>query len=234
MNQEKFGQLIKEIRKKYNLTQKELAEKYSVTYQAVSKWENGKNMPDTSLIKQMSKDFGISLEEMFEGEFKEKKTKKNPFLLLLIIIFILLIVFIFFFIKRKENDFQFKTLSASCENFNIAGTISYNENKTAIYVTNIKYCGEEDKEEYQSIECVLYEKNEETEKIISSHKYDKEKTIKLDDFLQQVTLTVDNYTKTCKEFKDNSLYLLINALNKDNKMTTYKIPLKLEENCEME
>lgn len=45
MNQEKFGTIIKNIRKKYNLTQKQLADKYNVTYQAVSKWENGLSFP---------------------------------------------------------------------------------------------------------------------------------------------------------------------------------------------
>lgn len=45
MNQEKFGGFIKEIRKKHHLTQKQLAEKYNVTYQAVSKWENGLSFP---------------------------------------------------------------------------------------------------------------------------------------------------------------------------------------------
>ena len=52
MNSEKIGKFIKEIRKKNNLTQKELADKYGVTYQAVSKWENGINLPDISLIKR--------------------------------------------------------------------------------------------------------------------------------------------------------------------------------------
>ena len=66
MDQEKFGKLIKEIRKKNNLTQNDLANKYNVTYQAVSKWENGKNMPDMALIKQISNDFNISLEEMLD------------------------------------------------------------------------------------------------------------------------------------------------------------------------
>lgn len=41
MDQEKIGKLIKEIRKKHHLTQNALATKYGVTYQAVSKWENG-------------------------------------------------------------------------------------------------------------------------------------------------------------------------------------------------
>ena len=57
MNQEKIGNLIKEIRKKNNLTQAEFAERYGVTYQAVSKWENGKNIPDIMLLKQISEDF---------------------------------------------------------------------------------------------------------------------------------------------------------------------------------
>ena len=77
MDQEKFGKFIKEIRKNNNLTQKQLADKYGVTYQAVSKWENGKNMPDIMLIKQMSKDFNIELEDMFEGEYKSSSKKKN-------------------------------------------------------------------------------------------------------------------------------------------------------------
>jgi transcriptional regulator with XRE-family HTH domain len=51
MNPEKIGQFIKEIRVKNNLTQKDLADKYNVTYQAVSKWENGKNLPDILLIR---------------------------------------------------------------------------------------------------------------------------------------------------------------------------------------
>ena len=44
MNPERIGQMIKEIRKKNHLTQKQFADKYGVTYQAVSKWENGKNI----------------------------------------------------------------------------------------------------------------------------------------------------------------------------------------------
>ena len=66
MEQDRFGKFIKEIRKKNNLTQKELADKYNVTYQAVSKWENGKNMPDISLIKKMSEDFQVSIDEMMD------------------------------------------------------------------------------------------------------------------------------------------------------------------------
>ena len=60
MDQEKIGKFIKELRKNNNLTQADLALKYGVTYQAVSKWENGKNIPDISIIKQMSKEISVN------------------------------------------------------------------------------------------------------------------------------------------------------------------------------
>lgn len=233
MDQEKFGKFIKEIRKKNNLTQKQLADKYNVTYQAVSKWENGKNMPDTSLIKQMSKDFGISLEEMFDGEFKNKKSnnKKNLVLIFLIIIVLLSIIILIVVLHSNDSDFDFKTLSSNCDKFNISGNIAYNNKKSSIYITNIKYCGGNDTEKYEEIECVLYESNNDIEKKISSCNYAGEENVTLEDFLQTVTLSVDDYKKTCKEYSENSLYLLINAKDTNNKITSYKIPLSLKQTC---
>ena len=67
MEEQNFGKLLKEIRRKNHLTQKDLAEKYHVTYQAVSKWERGLNLPDSSLIRQISNDFHISLEDLYDG-----------------------------------------------------------------------------------------------------------------------------------------------------------------------
>ncbi len=77
MDSEKIGKFIRELRKKNNLTQKDLAKKYNVTYQAVSKWERGINMPDISLIRQMSKDFNIGVEDILDGEIKEKKKEEK-------------------------------------------------------------------------------------------------------------------------------------------------------------
>lgn len=235
MDQEKFGNFIKEIRKKNNLTQKQLAEKYNVTYQAVSKWENGKNMPDKMLIKQMSKDFSVSLEEMFEGKIKENKDKnkdnKKTIIIFLIIISILVMIILLINLKNNNNDFNFKTLSSNCDNFNISGNIAYNDKKSSIYITNIKYCGGEDTEKYEEIECILYESNKDIEKKISSYIYKEEKNITLEDFLQTVTLYIDNYKKTCKEYSENSLFLSINAKDTSGRITAYKIPLTLEKKC---
>ena len=67
MNQEKISQLIKKIRTDNNLTQSQFANKYNVTYQAVSKWENGKNLPDITLLTQICRDFEIDINDFLEG-----------------------------------------------------------------------------------------------------------------------------------------------------------------------
>ena len=51
MNQEKTGAFIAKRRKELNLTQKELADKLGITDRAVSKWENGRCMPDLEGVK---------------------------------------------------------------------------------------------------------------------------------------------------------------------------------------
>lgn len=228
MDQERFGKIIKYIRNKNKLTQKQFADKYNVTYQAVSKWENGKNMPDISIIKQICKDYNISLEEMVGGNFKKKKTKKH--LIFLLIVFIIILV-LFFIVGSKDEDFTFKTLTSSCNNFEIFGSIAYNDKKTSIYITNVKYCGQEDDEEYAYIDCSLYEMNDDIIKEISSCDYEGNDKITLEEFLNTLTISVDNYKKTCKEYAEDSLYLSINAKTKNDKEISYKIPLKLEPNC---
>ena len=226
MNQEKIGTFIKNLRKKNNLTQQDLADKYNVTYQAVSKWENGKNMPDISLLKQMSKDFNVSLEELFDGEIKKKSNKK--YIIVGVIGIILILIISFLIINKNNGDFSFKTISSTCENFNISGSIAYNDKKSSIYITNIKYCGGDDTKEYEKIECTLYESHGDVEKKISSYKYNDNKKIKLEKFLEDVTFTVGGYKKICYEHSENDLYLLINASDSSKNITTYKVPLKLD------
>ena len=53
MNQEKIGKFISECRKNQKLTQEQLAEKLNITYKAVSKWETGKGMPDSSIMMDL-------------------------------------------------------------------------------------------------------------------------------------------------------------------------------------
>ena len=226
MDQKKFGEFIKDLRKKHNLTQKDLADKYNVTYQAVSKWENGINLPDISLIKKMCEDYNIDINTLLDVKNNKKNNKY-----LYIIIGIILLLGALIFLLTRNNDFKFKTLSTSCSEFKISGSISYNKNKSAIYISNIDYCGGNDEEIYKEITCTLYEKEKDTSKVISVCDYENNKNISLEDYLKGVSISVDNYVKSCKEYTENTLYLEIAALNKDNKSISYRIPVNLNDTC---
>ena len=68
MDQIKIGKFIAECRKKNNLTQIELAEKLNITDRAISKWENGKAMPDSSIMLELCQELKISVNELLSGE----------------------------------------------------------------------------------------------------------------------------------------------------------------------
>ena len=84
MNQEKIGRFISERRKEKGLTQMQLAEKLNITDRAVSKWETGKAMPDSSIMLSLCDILGISVNELLNGEeiSMESNNQKNEQLLL--------------------------------------------------------------------------------------------------------------------------------------------------------
>ena len=73
MDQIKIGKFIAECRKKNNLTQMQLAEKLNITDRAISKWENGKGMPDSSIMLDLCNELKISVNELLSGEIIEMK-----------------------------------------------------------------------------------------------------------------------------------------------------------------
>lgn len=64
----KIGKFISEQRKKIGLTQMQLAEKLNITDRAVSKWETGKAMPDSSLMLPLCDLLGITVNDLLSGE----------------------------------------------------------------------------------------------------------------------------------------------------------------------
>ena len=229
MEQEKIGKLIKDLRTSNNLTQAELADKLGVTYQAVSKWENGKNIPDIAILKEISNMFNIDISEIIEGT--RKKKKKSKLLIISIISCLLLVCLIVFMIihftnnHKKDDDFTFKVINTTCQDFKISGSLAYNKDKSYIYISNIEFCGEEDIV-YSEIDCVLYEKNGNLVNKISECNKGKNETLK--EHLSKVKLSSDNYKTICNDKKQ--FYLEINAIYND-KTTTYKIPLNVEDTC---
>ena len=68
MDQVKIGKFIAECRKQANLTQMQLAEKLNITDRAVSKWETGKAMPDSSIMLELCDALKITVNDLLSGE----------------------------------------------------------------------------------------------------------------------------------------------------------------------
>jgi len=68
MDQKKIGAFISELRKEKRMTQKDLAEKLGVTDRAISKWENGRGLPEVSLMKPLCEILEITVNELLNGE----------------------------------------------------------------------------------------------------------------------------------------------------------------------
>ena len=68
MDQIKIGKFIAERRKLKNLTQAQLAERLNITDRAVSKWENGRSLPDSSIMLELCEMLEITVNDLLSGE----------------------------------------------------------------------------------------------------------------------------------------------------------------------
>ena len=228
MDSEKIAEFIKKVRKDNGLTQQDLANKYGVTYQAVSKWENGKNIPDIMLLKQICNDYNVSIDELLDGSsLKDKKAKRIVIALFIVLIILLGAIYYAF---SYSKSYRFKTISSKCDEFKITGSIAYDKNKSSIYISDVSYCGKKDETKYADIDCTLYEKTAKEDKEVSKCKSNMQ-DVTLDEYLKDVSIIIDDYNQTCRNMSDYELYLKINAKEKDNKTVTYDIPLSLNESC---
>jgi len=72
VDQKKIGSFLKELRKEKGITQEEFAENLCVSGRTVSRWETGTNMPDISLLVEISEFFDVSIPEIINGERKSE------------------------------------------------------------------------------------------------------------------------------------------------------------------
>ena len=224
---ENMGQTIAKLRRDRNLTQEKLAEQLAVSAQAVSKWENGKNIPDIALLKEICNDYGININDLLDGKVNNKKV----IIIVSSIIGFLIVLGVILLIVFHDDSFTFRTLTSNCSNFEISGSIAYNKSNSYLYISNIDYCGGTDDNLYTKIECSLYEESGTIKKKIGSYDYDDNVLIKLNDFLKNVNFNIDNFGKECKNIESSNILLEINATDSSNKITTYKVPLSLNGNC---
>ncbi len=234
MNQEKIGKFILNLRKKYNLTQAQLAKKLNVTSQAISKWENGRGIPDIELLKKLSEEFNVSISDLIEGE-NTNKTNWWVYLIFLITI-ITVMVLVLIFTNSTENSFVFNSLVCDNDSFSIDGVIAYNDSKKSIYISNIEYCNENNEEpKYIAVECILYE-NTSDGKINKIAKYGSlnnplDNSSYISDLLKDIEFNIDDYDCGCNNKTCNNLTIVLNALDENGDTVLYEIPIEIDNTC---
>ena len=77
MDQKKIGSLLKELRKEKGLTQEQLAEHFNVSTRSVSRWENGINMPELSLLIELADFYNVDIREIIDGERKSEQMNEE-------------------------------------------------------------------------------------------------------------------------------------------------------------
>ena len=234
MDQEKIGKFIYDLRKKYNLTQKELADKLHVTAQAVSKWENGRGVPDIELLKKLSEEFDVSVAELIEGEKSVKKNNKLGIIISIGLIVIVIVVIVILLVQKNDETFTFSSLVCDNDSFNISGVIAYNDAKRSVYISNISYCDEFLAEpKVIAVECILYEMVNGEEKEIAKYGSldDYKDSTYISDYLSNVEFNIDDYTCGCSSNTCTNLNIRINALNNDKELITYEIPISIDNFC---
>lgn len=77
MDQKKVGLFLKKLRKEKNITQEVLAEILNISSRTVSRWETGNNMPDISLLVELSEFYQVSIPEIINGERKSDKMNQE-------------------------------------------------------------------------------------------------------------------------------------------------------------
>ena len=105
----KFCDKLKKLRSENNLTQEELAEKIFVTRTAVSKWETGKGYPGIDSLKEISRLFGVTIDELISEEDvaakREKDGQTKNFLYCLSVVFLVAAAVFTLISYRLDNKF---------------------------------------------------------------------------------------------------------------------------------
>ena len=231
MNQEKIGKFILDLRKQNKMTQKELADKLNVTAQAVSKWENGRGIPDIEILQKISTEFNVNIESILNVE---KNKNKMPIKYILIILLVIILLGVAIYLLLNSSDYNFTDIKSTSNNFNVNGVAAYSSDKNSIYISKIEYLDGDEEEKYVGMECTLYESHDNLEEKVSqcgSLKEEKQTPKTLSELLKETEFKVENFSCTSKNIKNSNLYISINVLDTEGKITTYKVPLVLTGTC---
>ena len=216
MNLEKIGSFIRQLRKEKNMSQNDLAEKLYLSRNAISRWENGHNLPDSHTFTLLAEVFDVSTDELLLGKRINKAEKENEvsalaltmvdyghkqnkiIRLLIIVLVTLLLVFLSYYFINSYNSIKVYIISGESENFYTKDGILVVTNDNMYFrLGNLEFNDDIIVEEV----TLFYKKGDEEVLIFSSDDYD----ILLKDYNGYEMYFNDNNMKNIM----NNLYLRI-------------------------
>lgn len=242
----KTGQLIEKYRKDKKLTQVELADKLGVSKSAISKWENGNNLPDITLLEPLSEILGIDKLLLFTSEYEAKedanertKQNKKQDIFKIITIFILFIISIVFtnYISYKIYQHKLSILEhqetsvyrfySTDEEYYVNGYIIFQNGESTILFDQLKYQDIHQSrtisnENIKSLEMQIYINKK---RISSVYKLAKEEnTNQILDYLIKINNRNKNIRINSKKINEMNIKITI---NKDVEIITKNIKLEI-------
>ncbi len=228
MNQDKVGKYIYNLRSKNKMTQGEFATKIGVTAQAVSKWENGRGIPDIEILKIISNEFNVSIDSILGN-----KKKSYIWIVIFGIVLVLGIIIMLFLFKNEE--YNLGVIKSGNDEFIITGAASYSSDKKSIHITDINYI-REDENLYELLEFSLYEtEGDITKKLIDGRNVDISVDFKdgllINELIDSADLYIDNYNSICSDLENPNLFIRISLLSESGLIINHEVPLVFDYTC---
>ncbi len=194
---------LKQYRKKHKISQSEFAKKLHVTKQAVSKWETGKGMPDTTIIPLIAEELGISIDSLMIGGSKNKQRfYRYGFIAFCILIVVLISPFI---IGETQKRMDFNEMKNSIEEQTGLDLPNKGELVQSDFSNWIQFGNSVNVERMSFIVFKEYEQTEEFEELLEG---DIKWITSINDPLkEQIPLHLHSYTT------DGDYYILYNVVN---------------------
>ncbi len=186
MNFDNTGKFIKKLREEKKWTQEQLASKIPLGREAISKWENGKSLPDISSLQKLSEIFSVNIDELLAGERMPKENitlklynerfilKKRITILVTLLILSLLLFFSYYFINLYKS-INIYTVHGKGDNFEInSGLFVITKEKVYFNLGNVS--------------CLNYDKTNKIEKVEVYYTLDDEQTILVSSYDENILL----------------------------------------------
>ena len=153
MNPSKIGKFISELRKERNMTQQDLGDLLGINGKSVSKWERGINCPDISILKEIAGIFDISVEELLDGERKQKeiifKDDGKYFKRFLILTIFAILILAIVLVIKTHYQYNVYHIQSETSVIDIDGYIIFNPRDEIFLINTLNYKNEANKKANQ-------------------------------------------------------------------------------------